>query len=442
MKYLYPRFGQMLQYSIHMLIVIFSVVLASTIGVNNVPTVQAESDLTTATSSVATTIHRDMIIDLGNSITTNARLNLPVVGDGPFPGVLIVPGSGPNDMNGTAGYIRIDNQTGKLVYPPSRPYLEIAQYLSERGFAVLQYDKRAVGSNMTILNANVWGNTTFNDLKNDAQKALDVLLQQPEVDANHITLIGHSEGTSIIPRIAIDNPGTVDKIVLMGAMAQNLRDIEIFQAVTLPLNYAHQVLDHDHNGLLSVKEASENPVFTSIVGKNTTLLLAQNFTSANGTTFEKLNSKYNPNNDTFISIEDELKPALIGNAKLSPTVIPGEKCPPREPCPIWLKSHYSLIPVIDIISKVPSDVSILILQGENDSQTPIDQAFRLQQKLTEAKHPDRTLITYPNLGHDFTRTSQWLNTFGPMEQKVLGDLFSWLTDPVRDFVGFTILQHE
>jgi dienelactone hydrolase len=47
---------------------------------------------------------------------------------------------------------------------------------------------------MTILNNNVWGNITVTDLIQDAQKALDVLIQQPEIDSNKISLIGYSEG--------------------------------------------------------------------------------------------------------------------------------------------------------------------------------------------------------------------------------------------------------
>ncbi len=50
---------------------------------------------------------------------------------------------------------------------------------------------------------------------------------------------------------------------------------------------------------------------------------------------------------------------------------------------------------------------ILMLNGENDSQTPVQQAFLLQQRLTEVNHPDHTLITYPNLGHVFYPSSQW-----------------------------------
>jgi hypothetical protein len=225
----------------------------------------------------------------------------------------------------------------------------------------LQYNKRGVDTNFTVLDWNVWGNVTVDDLKQDAEKALDILVHQPEVDANHITLVGHSEGTTIVPRVAIDNPGKVNNIVLMGALAQNLRDIGYFQGVTLPLLYAQHVLDHNHNGLLSVQEASENPVFTSMIGKNLTLLLTQNITAANGTTAELLNPQYNTNNDTFISINEELKPRLIDYIKSVSVVTPGEKCTlDTLPCPTWVASQYSLIPTLDIISKVPSDTSILI----------------------------------------------------------------------------------
>jgi hypothetical protein len=366
-----------------------------------------------------------MVMDLGNGLKTNARLNFPAVGDGPFPAVLLVPGSGPQDMNETVGLVRIDNETGSKIYPPARPFFQIAEYLSERGFAVLQYDKRGVGANYTILDSNVWGNVTHDDLTQDAEKALDVLIQQQEVDANHVTLVGHSEGTTIAPRVAIDNPDKVNNIVLMGAVAQNMGELGYFQSVTLPVLYAQQVLDLNHNGLISVQEASENPVFSSLVG-NLTLALTQNITTANGTA-EQLNPQYNTNNDTFISINDELKPRLIDLLKSLIVVTPGEKClAPANPCPIWLTSLYSSIPSLDIISKVPSDISILIQQGKNDSQTPIQQAFLLQQELTEVRHPDHTLITYPDLGHSFYPSSQWLTAFGPMEQTVLEDLFGWL----------------
>jgi dipeptidyl aminopeptidase/acylaminoacyl peptidase len=53
------------------------------------------------------------------------------------------------------------------------------------------------------------------------------------------------------------------------------------------------------------------------------------------------------------------------------------------------------------------NIGILILNGENDSQTPVQQALLLQQRLAELNHPDHILITYPNLGHSFYPSSQW-----------------------------------
>ena len=357
-------------------IILFIVALFCGIALN--PKAYAQSEL-------QTTKYRNMVIDLGNGLETNARLNLPFVGDGPYPGVLLVQGSGKTDMNETAGYVRIDNKTGALIYPSAKPFFDIAQYLSERGFAVLQYDKRGFGANMTILDSDVWGNITFDDLAQDAEKALHVLTQQPEVDSNNVTLVGHSEGTVIVPRVAINNSEKVDSIVLMGALAENLREIGYTQAMD-PVRYAQQVLDHDHSGLISLQEASEDPVFRSLVG-NLTLFATQNISSVNGTT-KLMDEQYDTNNDTLISINDELKPKLIGKVESVSVVTPGEKCDGLTgPCPIWLNSHFSLTPNLDIIGNVPSNISILIQQGENDSDTPIQQALLLQQKLTETNTP-------------------------------------------------------
>ncbi len=393
-------------------------------------------------SDLQTTKHRNMVIDLGNGLETNARLNLPVIGEGPIPGILLVPGSGPVDMNETGGYLRIDNKTGSLIYPDARPFHDIAQYLSERGFAVLQYDKRAIGANITFLDDSVWGTVTVDELIQDAQKALDVLLKQPEVDSQKITLVGHSEGTTIVPRIAINNPDKVDNIVLIGTLAQSLLEIGKHQIMT-PVHYAQEVLDTDHDGLISLQNASKDLVFKSLIGDIYPLLTQFNSAYRNET-LDRNESKYDVNKDTLININDELKPILQNKFQSMSVVTSGERCDAMKgPCPIWVNSQYSLTPNLDIIDKVPTDTSILILQGENDTDTPLEQAFLLQQKLTELKHPDHTLITYSDLGHLFYPSSIWMTTLGgPIESKVLEDLFEWLSNPVRDFKGFTILQQK
>lgn len=376
---------------------------------------------------------KNLQIELNDNLTTNAQLTFPVVGQGPYPGILLITGSGAEDMNETAGFVRINETTGEKEYPPV-PFFQIAQYLSERGYAVLRYDKRGVGENHTILDANVWGNLTIDDLKHDADKALAMLMQQPEVDNNKITIIGHSEGTTLAPRIAIDNPDKVNKIVLMGTLAQNMTDILHFQTVTLPFQYAKAVLDKNGNGSLSLREASQDLVFERLIGGNLTVLLTKNL--PNSTIV--LNPQYNRNNDTLISIDKELRPALEQNAKsFFESSKPGTglmtegKCTNLEGCDAYEKSFLAFDLNLGIIGKVPPNTRVLIMNGENDTQTPVQQALLLQQRLTEVKHPDRTLITYPNLGHDFYPSSQWFTENGPIPDYVLQDIFSWLSDTTR-----------
>ena len=86
----------------------------------------------------------------------------------------------------------------------------------------------------------------------------------------------------------------------------------------------------------------------------------------------------------------------------------------------------SLIPTLSIIGNVSKSSGILLLNGENDSLTPVQQAFLLQQRLTEVNHPDHTLITYPNLGHVFYPSSQSSTGIGPIQEYVLADLYAWL----------------
>jgi hypothetical protein len=333
-----------------------------------------------AQQDVETTKYRNMVIDLGNGLTTKAQLTIPAVGEGPFPGVVIFPGSG-----------------GSSVLPPTSPYANMAKYLSDRGFAVLRYDKRGVGPNFTISDSNAWGNLTFNALKQDAEKALSVLLQQPEVNATKkATLIGHSEGTNIPPRVAVDNPDKVANIVLMAPVAEKWIDLIYSQEVAYPVRYAESVLDKGHTGQLSVKEASGDPIFQELVGGNLTqLLLTQtNVTDNSNVTLPNQNNSTDDDDD-LISIEDELKPALVRvyENDTSPTVSQlSAKCINISGCPSYGKSFSALESVIGMIGNVSSSTGILILEGKNDSQLPLEQALLLQQKLTEVNHPDHLMV--------------------------------------------------
>jgi pimeloyl-ACP methyl ester carboxylesterase len=362
-----------------------------------------------AQSYVQTIKYRNLVTDLSNGVKTNAQLTYPAVGKGPFPGVLLISGSGGLDKNGTAG-------------PKTTPEWQIAQHLSERGFAVLRYDKRGVGpSSYHFSNSNVWGNATANDFLHDAEKALNVLIQQPEVDPKRINLIGHSEGTIYAPRIAIDNPTKVKNIILMGTVAQNLARLVFYQTVALPLEYAAQVLDKNHTGFISIEQIAKDPVLLLGGGLPIPSSILHPYNAKTMTNF--LAREFGTNGP--ISIDKQLKPSLMKSYE-NLTALNLSKCNNIGGCPIWYRSQLSLIPTLSIIGNVSKSTGILLLNGENDSQTPVQQAFLLQQRLTDVNHPDHTLITYPNLGHFFYPSSQWLTGPGPIEPYVLADLYSWL----------------
>ena len=85
-----------------------------------------------------------------------------------------------------------------------------------------------------------------------------------------------------------------------------------------------------------------------------------------------------------------------------------------------------------MIGNVSSNIGILILVGKNDSQTPLEQASLLQQRLTEVNHPDHLMIVYPGLGHTFVPSNQWITSYGQMEEYVFQDIYEWLTSPARE----------
>ena len=368
-----------------------------------------------AQSYVQTIKDRNLVIDLGDGVKTNAQLTYPATGKGPFPAVLLIQGSGAIDMNST-------------LTKDAKPFYQIAQYLSERGFAVLRYDKRGVGAtSYTLSNSSAYGNATTDDFIHDAEKALNVLLQQPEVDPNRINILGHSEGTLYAPRVAIDNSTKVKNVILMATLAQNpVKVVEYATDVTLPLEYAMQVLDQYNTGLISIQQIANSPVLLKFLPLSHSLLLANDKEAIT----KAIAKVFGTSSGGYISIDNQLKPMLVKTYENLTSFAPNNACVLNPSgvglCPILWESLSNMIPNLSAIGNVSNSTGVLILHGENDSQTPVQEAFLLQQRLTDVNHPDHTLITYPNLGHGFYPSSQWLSSFGPLPPYVLADLYSWL----------------
>jgi uncharacterized protein len=134
-------------------------------------------------------------------------------GPGPFPAVVLVHGSGPEDQDETIG--------------PNRPFKDLAWGLASRGIAVLRYDKRTLryGSRLR-LDSDTF--TVRDETVDDARAAVALAAMQPEIDRRRIFVLGHSLGGTMAPRIAQGDP-RVAGLVLMGGGARPLAKVLVEQ---------------------------------------------------------------------------------------------------------------------------------------------------------------------------------------------------------------------
>ena len=150
----------------------------------------------------------------------------------------------------------------------------------------------------------------------------------------------------------------------MAPVAEKWTDIIYFQEVAKPVLYAENILDKSHLGQISVKGASKDPIFQTLVGGNLTqLLLSQTNVTDNNRTGTLLEQENNTNDD-LISNEGVLKPALVREYEneTSPNAsLLSAKCIAVSGCPSYGKSFSALPSVIGMIGNVSSNTSILIL---------------------------------------------------------------------------------
>ena len=127
-------------------------------------------------------------------------LTLPAAGDGPFPAIVLVHGSGPHDRDETVGGTKV--------------FRDLAGGLAARGVAVLRYEKRTKAYGARLKDAEI---TVKEEVVDDALAAVALARSQQEVDAKRVALLGHSLGGMLAPRIAAAEPGLAGIAIAAGA---------------------------------------------------------------------------------------------------------------------------------------------------------------------------------------------------------------------------------
>jgi uncharacterized protein len=141
-------------------------------------------------------------------------------GQGPFPGVVLVHGSGPHDRDETVG--------------ANRPFRDLALGLASAGIAVLRYEKRTKANPLSLARYGA-SLTVKEETIDDAVLAIRTLQSAPRVDPSRVFVLGHSLGGNVAPRIAQAAPD-VRGLVLLAANARPLEDLVLEQtSYLLPL---------------------------------------------------------------------------------------------------------------------------------------------------------------------------------------------------------------
>jgi uncharacterized protein len=118
-----------------------------------------------------------------DDIYVNASLTLPI-GEGPFPAVIMVAGSGPTDRNWNSPLIPGANGSAAL----------LAQVLAEIGFIALRYDKRASGPQGRENAARLMGRISMQGHLEELAGGVRLLAGRRDVDSSRIFVLGNSEG--------------------------------------------------------------------------------------------------------------------------------------------------------------------------------------------------------------------------------------------------------
>ena len=347
-------------------------------------------------------------IDFGNGWITKGELTYPSRAKGRLPVVVMLHGSGHNDMNQT-----LPDGKGATFVP-------LAQAAGREGFATLRFNKRGVTDIGPVLStdpAQLAPKKPYDRIQQDAAAAIRFAAKSPRVDPSKIFLLGHSEGTNVAANLAADpkkhgipKPAGVIEMGVVGLHIKSLITLQIYGRLLLQL---HDEFDVDGDGRLTATEAVNGLIAQpkEAADQFRAVLLAG----------DKVLASTDTNHDGQVAIDAEAGPVL--------RELTGIDAYPNLP---GLDQ-----PVIDYINDIARFPTVsealprfsgptLMLNGENDLQTPARAALVADAAVAAAGNKDHKIVIYPGMAHTMNITPRFTPEFGEPDRKVVTEVQNWL----------------
>lgn len=319
-----------------------------------------------------------------DAVTLAGTLLVPE-GEGPFPAVLMITGSGPQDRD--------------ELLMGHKPFLVIADYLARRGIASLRYDDRGFGES--------GGNhmaSTVTDFAEDASAGIAYLKSRPEIRQSAIGIVGHSEGG------------------LTGAMVASERDdVAFLVLLAAPGESFAKLLVRQTRDILRLKGVEEDLINRHVAHLESAIALIRDASLPRAELKEKLGKLAKDERASYTEEEAKAlgfdKAAIERNITISTTP--------------WFRSLAREDPA-DYLGEI--DIPTLALFGGKDVQVAAEvNAAVMRSLLEQADNPDFEVAILPGLNHLFQHADTGAireygkieETFAPEALERMGD---WIAE--------------
>ncbi len=300
-------------------------------------------------------------------------------GDGPFPAVILLAGTGPHTR---------DNEG----VPGHRWFLVLSDYLTRRGLAVLRYDKRGTGKS-----TGDYKQAVILDFAEDAIAGMEYLKSRRDIDPKRIGGLGLSEGAATLPTVAAGWPDTAFVVMLAGT----------------PMT-GEEILARQFRLMAEAKGANKEEL-----ARHHAFLKAYSNLAKRGTERAEMERQLRPLLESLKNLDEspqDILPVLL---------LPGTR---------FFLTH-SCAPDLEKLC-----CPVLALNGSKDLQVPAKESLQgIARALAKAGNTDFAIREMPELNHLFQRCKTGLpseyekieETMSPEMQEVVGDWILQHVPPAR-----------